>query len=79
MGLLPSESRASKRFQLVNSGTAPAPFKIEFDRWGGGGRGGTACRRVGAGRSLAAFGRAGASGRPRQWWQLETEWGRRWR
>ncbi|GFR48568.1 hypothetical protein Agub_g10470, partial [Astrephomene gubernaculifera] len=32
LGLLPSDSKASKRFQLVNEGAAPTAFKIDWDR-----------------------------------------------
>ncbi|KXZ50888.1 hypothetical protein GPECTOR_14g137 [Gonium pectorale] len=32
MGLLPSDSKASKRFQLVNEGAAPARFRLDWDR-----------------------------------------------
>ncbi|PNW70067.1 hypothetical protein CHLRE_17g704300v5 [Chlamydomonas reinhardtii] len=32
MGLLPAESKATKRFQLVNQGAATAAFKIDYDR-----------------------------------------------
>ncbi len=33
MGLLPTDSKASKLLQLVNEGAASAPFRIEWDRW----------------------------------------------
>ncbi|GLI64998.1 hypothetical protein VaNZ11_008424 [Volvox africanus] len=32
MGLLPSDSKASKCIQLVNDGAAQAPFRVEWDR-----------------------------------------------
>ena len=32
LGLLPSDSKATKRFQLVNDGGAPAQFRIDWDR-----------------------------------------------
>ncbi len=32
VGIVPTESKATKRFQLVNDGSAAAPFAIEYDR-----------------------------------------------
>lgn len=32
-GLLPLDSRAVKKFKLVNRGMAPAPFKLDWDKW----------------------------------------------
>lgn len=32
VGIVPADSKATKRFQLVNEGLAPAPFRMEWDK-----------------------------------------------
>lgn len=34
-GLVPNESKATKSFKLINTGLAPAKFKLDWDRWEG--------------------------------------------
>lgn len=31
-GIAPSDSKATKRFQLVNDGTVAAPYRVDFDK-----------------------------------------------